>query len=562
MNLRLVVVWGDQKRTFEHPGPVVHVGRDAAQVDLPIDSAKVGRRHAKIELATDGATLTDLGSANRTLLNDQLIEQHVPMAIHVGDRIQFGRAGAALLTVVGLDLSPAAPPAESSPRPLSAASDPVFLPKQPDGPEAEEHPAVPLPALDGWGQEGSGEVEAAPAGRRRRVSPLLWLSLALVLLVGVAGGAVYFYRDWIWPAPQPVREKHGRYALLIGVNKYENADTFAELAFAENDVNALAEVLREAKYDEVVLLTTTEGKEKGSDYKPSGENIRREVKRLLARCEEGDTLILAFSGHGHQVNSGNDLVSYFCPCDADVQANHRSAIALTEVYQTLAEKPGVNKVILVDACRPGKDGKAGIAGRKVPDPGPGTSVLFSSSQYEPTSERQDLGTGHGVFFYCVVQGLKGKANKDGAVTLESLNAYVEKEVARLNPGQTPHLRVHQLGGSPVLVRWGREAPESPIDVSGTVSRNGTRVQAGDKRHLRVALFSDRNSKSFTAVVRPDGTFDLFGVPPGRYRVAVELLDDETSHDEFEGRHSREKTKFTCHVKADMAVVEIDLGAKD
>jgi hypothetical protein len=93
--------------TFEHAGPVVRIGRDPdCELSLQGEaSTAVSRQHARIELGAGGATLTDLGSSNGTLLNDELLKEPAPL--RVGDRIQLGYTGATL-TVRELDLE--APP--------------------------------------------------------------------------------------------------------------------------------------------------------------------------------------------------------------------------------------------------------------------------------------------------------------------------------------------------------------------------------------------------------------------------------------------------------------------
>jgi formylglycine-generating enzyme required for sulfatase activity len=70
-----------------------------------------------------------------------------------------------------------------------------------------------------------------------------------------------------------------------------------------------------------------------------------------------------------------------------------------------------------------------------------------------------LGKGHGVFFFHVIEALKGKAkNKRGAVTWDNLTSYVRGEVpddvTKLVGGgakQTPHLMAN-VEGDPVLVQ--------------------------------------------------------------------------------------------------------------
>jgi pSer/pThr/pTyr-binding forkhead associated (FHA) protein len=100
--------------TFEHPGPVVRIGRDLF-CDLVLQGAAddvASRRHARIDLAAHRATITDVGSSNGTLLNGGVLQGPAPL--RVGDQIQMGFTGATL-TVLALDLGP--PPARKLGRP-------------------------------------------------------------------------------------------------------------------------------------------------------------------------------------------------------------------------------------------------------------------------------------------------------------------------------------------------------------------------------------------------------------------------------------------------------------
>jgi pSer/pThr/pTyr-binding forkhead associated (FHA) protein len=122
MRIRLQITAPGRSFPFEHPGPVVRIGRDPAcelRLDGPAGDA-VSRQHARIALATDGATVADTGSSNGTMLNDQRVE--TPTGLHVGDRIQLGHTGA-VLTVLELDLSPpVAPRSPVRPRALPLAA--------------------------------------------------------------------------------------------------------------------------------------------------------------------------------------------------------------------------------------------------------------------------------------------------------------------------------------------------------------------------------------------------------------------------------------------------------
>src|SRR5437763_2214691 len=108
MKLRLQVTAAGQTTTFEHAGPVIHIGRDPA-CELAFAgeaSTGVSRQHVRIELGNTQATLEDAGSSNGTLHNDQPIQGAV--TLRSGDRVQLGYTGP-LLNVLEIDLTAPAP---------------------------------------------------------------------------------------------------------------------------------------------------------------------------------------------------------------------------------------------------------------------------------------------------------------------------------------------------------------------------------------------------------------------------------------------------------------------
>lgn len=67
------------------------VGRDE-DAAIPINSLSISRRHARLTVRPDGATVEDLGSKNGTLVNGQRITR--PTSLSVGDEILFGDVAA------------------------------------------------------------------------------------------------------------------------------------------------------------------------------------------------------------------------------------------------------------------------------------------------------------------------------------------------------------------------------------------------------------------------------------------------------------------------------------
>src|SRR4051794_32665498 len=99
------------------------------------------------------------------------------------------------------------------------------------------------------------------------------LCLAVLLAAAPAGAQKAKNR----PKNKPGAASAGqRYALLVGVRQYDRSQ-LTSLNFTENDVAALAELLRNAGYKRVVLMTQKRGADEAR-YLPTAANIRRELK--------------------------------------------------------------------------------------------------------------------------------------------------------------------------------------------------------------------------------------------------------------------------------------------
>jgi hypothetical protein len=66
------------------------VGRSTDEADVLIDGADVSRRHARFEVMDGGLQLTDLGSTNKTRVNDTPLTPHTPRRLYEGDAIHLG----------------------------------------------------------------------------------------------------------------------------------------------------------------------------------------------------------------------------------------------------------------------------------------------------------------------------------------------------------------------------------------------------------------------------------------------------------------------------------------
>ncbi len=271
-----------------------------------------------------------------------------------------------------------------------------------------------------------------------------------------------------------------RYAFLVGVNKYDPAQ-LNSLQYAESDVEELADVLVEAGYkpDNVVRMTLKSGT-KEPRYLPDGSRIRKELTLLLNNLTKDDSIIIALAGHG--VQYVDTKKAYFCPQDAKL-SEVDSLIAIEDLQKQLTECKGGVKLLLVDACRNDPQAESSRAAGTVftahtpiiQQTAPqGILAFYSCNAGERAWEHVDLK--HGVFFYYLIQGLKGGAIKDSGkeVTVGGLQEFVSNNVkgfvrAKYGASQKPELLTK--GDIPVtasLAVWAKSAPPVRADSAAAM----------------------------------------------------------------------------------------------
>src|SRR5271157_3152132 len=315
------------------------------------------------------------------------------------------------------------------------------------------------------------------------------LILALGLLLAASGGP--------WEIPGSAQEpgQGKKYALLVGVDKYEKGSLLPGLPFPRRDVEELAKVFLQAGYDKdnVVIMTKERGLE-DFDLMPTAEHIRNQFQLLLAQLKPGDSIIVALAGHGVLMLVPADkpedkprAKSFFCPMDANLARKQLPRfIDFDELYKGLADSPATVKLLLVDACRnnPTEGNRGGIPFAPPPVPA-SVAALFSCSDGEVAWDDADLGGGHGVFFHYVIEGLKGAAdqengNRDNKVSLAELTAFTQDKVLDFVSHRRGRRQMPTLQGRAGLVTL-LDVPRglSAGTITNSLGMNFTLIKAGE-----------------------------------------------------------------------------------
>lgn len=248
----------------------------------------------------------------------------------------------------------------------------------------------------------------------------------------------------IAPAPVAGPRIANRWAVVIGVGDYDNRSV-PKARFAESDADAMYRLLttRAGYPRENVLLLTDKAPEK-----PTLQNIRLALGDFLARKTNRDDMVLIYyAGLGAPEldatsKETDGLAKYLIPRNVQPESLRKTALAMDELPAILARIPAERVVLLLDTSYSGTAGGRTFA---PPNTRPrtlsdqflerfarsrGRLVITASGPNEVALEPADLG--HGLFTYYLLEGLSGKAdrNGDGIVTVSELYPYVEDQVER------------------------------------------------------------------------------------------------------------------------------------
>jgi len=267
------------------------------------------------------------------------------------------------------------------------------------------------------------------------------------------------------PLSPPLPKVADRWAVVIGIGEYEHRQ-IPPLRFAVRDAEAMYEFLTTKggyQKDHVLLLTDT------TQTKPTLAGIKRALGDFLVRRSgREDMVLIYFAGHGApEVDvagiEADGLSKYLVPRDGDPDSLYTTALPMEEIQRIFMRIPSERVVMLLDTCYSGSAGGRTFARQQTRATGlndqflerltrsRGRVIITASAPNEVALEMSTLG--HGLFTYYVLQGLSGKAdrNGDGLVTVSELYEYVEEEVDR---------KAREAGG--------RQRPLMKGEVEGTL----------------------------------------------------------------------------------------------
>lgn len=228
-----------------------------------------------------------------------------------------------------------------------------------------------------------------------------------------------------------------KFALIIGISRYKNNfKGIQNLEYADADARAIYEFLQQPaaggfSKENMLLL---------SNEHATLARIREALTTFIARASVNDLLLIFFAGHGAPDPFAPQNL-YVIAHDTKVDDMPATALAMHELRGHIDLNIRSKRVVLlVDACHSAglstevtrnlTNNLSNLYLEKLLYQEEGRAIITSSDINEPSRESQKWGSGHGVFTYYVLEGLKGNAdtNRDRFVSVGELFHYVRLKV--------------------------------------------------------------------------------------------------------------------------------------
>ena len=311
------------------------------------------------------------------------------------------------------------------------------------------------------------------------------------------------------------------WAVVIGVSKYKNLAPKEQLEFAHRDAEDFAAFLRTPNgggYPSSHLTVLT-------NEAATLSTIRSTLGTTLPRSVEADDMVVIFFA-GHGIVEG-ERDGYLLAYDSDPQNLYATALQVSELNRIITERLKARNVILIaDACHSGQLGwtSRGAAEStvlvnryldEVGKSGKGVFRLLASRVDQRSYEGKHWGGGHGCFTWFLLEGLRGRADrdKDGMVRVGELLEFITDNV----PKATQALQHPRAAGDidmqlPMAV-WATPAPK----VGENVSMSSRLVSLEVRGTPGMEVYLDN---VFRGRVLPTGVLVVDQLAPGEHDLSI------------------------------------------
>jgi len=232
------------------------------------------------------------------------------------------------------------------------------------------------------------------------------------------------------------------YALIIGIDKYENVRS---LDYAVKDAEDIQSMLMDKfnfQQDNIVLLKNEEA---------TKTSILQEFSNITKKAESNDRVLIFFAGHGEteDLPDGGEM-GYLLPVDGNKTDLYISSIKMDEIQTISLRSEAKHILYLIDACYGGiaSVGARSLDANSTPDylqkitQYKSRQIISAGGRGEQVIEKSEWG--HSAFTKNLLSGLrdsKADTDSDGIITAQELGTYLKKKVTIDSDNrQTPKTR--------------------------------------------------------------------------------------------------------------------------
>jgi hypothetical protein len=244
-------------------------------------------------------------------------------------------------------------------------------------------------------------------------------------------------------------------AVIIGISDYKfNDGGLTDLSYCDADARSFRDFLQQRNGGGFLANDVLYLENQGATL----DAVRTALRSFLSRAGANDLVVIFLAGHGSPDPYAPQNL-YFLMHDTKVANMETTALPMTELQNILDERVKAERlVVFIDTCH-----SAGLSGKQLTRSRglennlinlyasklfneTGRAILTSSDVSEESQESKRWGSGHGIFTYALLEGLRGEAdfNRDNFITAGELFAYVRNRVSvetgfRQNPTALPGL---------------------------------------------------------------------------------------------------------------------------
>jgi uncharacterized caspase-like protein/Flp pilus assembly protein TadD len=312
--------------------------------------------------------------------------------------------------------------------------------------------------------------------------------------------------------PNPLGGAGARWAVVMGISKYQHLPPGAQLRFADRDAEEFAAFLKSPSGG---LLPPDHIRVLANDQATLAQ-VRAALYGLAPVVGPQDVVYFFFAGHGVLDDADQ---GYFVVYDSDPQNLHATALGFDEIDGVLSTRLRAGLVVMIaDACHTGRLGwttyqSSGVSRAAEPLERIGHGdrsflKLLGSRPSEVSFEDPGLEGGHGVFTHTLLHGLGGPADQDGDRVVRASEAidYVSRRVPELTAARQ-HPRVAGTFDARLALAALEGTPPprlTTLDVLGPV---------------RSAVYIDN---TFRGAIRPGGSLHVDALAPGVHLFSADF----------------------------------------